>query len=197
MADSDSFAELMSRLRAGEEHAAQKVFQRYVHRLITLACLQLDSQVRSKVDPEDVVQSVYKSFFHRYSSGQLDVAGWRELWGLLVIITLRKCANRAKYYRRECRDPGREVSTGPAGEDSGPRWEAIDPEPTPLEAALLTETVEGLLRDMELPERQIIELSLQGYTVQEIKQQLGRAERTVRRVRQRVREKLERMQAAS
>jgi RNA polymerase sigma-70 factor (ECF subfamily) len=46
---------------------------------------------------------------------------------------------------------------------------------------------------MEAPEREIIALSLQGHTVAEIKEQLGRAERTVRRVRERFREKLEQM----
>ena len=193
MTNGDSFAEVMDRLNAGEEGAARQIFQRYAGRLVQLARQQLDAAVPRKVDPEDVVQSVYKSFFVRYGLGQLELGGWGSLWGLLVVITHRKCANRIKHHRRERRAVHREKSL-PSADDSGVRWEAVDPEPTPLQATVLAETVEELLRGLELPERQIVELSLQGYTVQEIKEQLGRAERTVRRVRQHVRHKLERMQ---
>lgn len=192
MADSDSFIDLLGRLRAGEEGAAREVFHRYAEKLIQRARRQLDTALRGKVDAEDVVQSVYRSFFARCIAGQFELGGWGSLWGLLVAITVRKCANRTKYHRRARRATSREVSP-PAG-DSGSRWEAIDPEPTPLQATILTETVEGLLHGLEPAERSIIELSLQGYTVQEIKQQLGRAERSVRRVREHIRHKLERMQ---
>jgi RNA polymerase sigma-70 factor (ECF subfamily) len=43
-------------------------------------------------------------------------------------------------------------------------------------------------------ERPIIELSLQGYSAAEISQQLGRAERSVRRLRERLKRQLERRQ---
>ena len=46
--------------------------------------------------------------------------------------------------------------------------EAIDREPTPLEAAVLAETVEQMMRGLEPDDRTIIELSLQGYTAAEI-----------------------------
>jgi RNA polymerase sigma-70 factor (ECF subfamily) len=67
--------------------------------------------------------------------------------------------------------------------------------PTPLEAAALGETVEQLLAGLDEDERPILELSLQGYTTQEISARLGRAERTVRRLREQIRNRLERMQA--
>jgi RNA polymerase sigma-70 factor (ECF subfamily) len=192
MADDDSFTDLVARLRAGEQGAAREVFERYVHRLIQLSRDQLGPNLRRKVDPEDVVQSAYKSFFVRFREGQFELAGWGSLWGLLAVITHRKCANRAKHHLRERRAADREVAASPA-DSSAPRPEAVDPGPTPLEAAVLAETVEEVLRGLELPERQIIQLSLQGHTVQEIKKQLDRAERTVRRVREHVRNKLERM----
>jgi len=64
-------------------------------------------------------------------------------------------------------------------------------EPTPDEAAVLAETVTGLLRQLNGDERTIVELSLQGYSTQEISEQTGRAERSVRRLRERVRKHLE------
>jgi RNA polymerase sigma-70 factor (ECF subfamily) len=71
---------------------------------------------------------------------------------------------------------------------------AIDREPSPDEAAVLAETVEALFRQVDdADERAILELSLQGFTAAEISESLGRAERSVRRLRERVRKRLERM----
>ena len=108
-------------------------------------------------------------------------------------LTVRKCAQRAEYYRAECRDPAREVSALPT--EAGASWrEPLGREPTPLEAAELSETVEQLLASLDEDERPVLELSLQGYTTQKIKQQLGIPERTARRLRERVRKRLERQQ---
>src|SRR5262249_28772507 len=133
------------------------------------------------------------SFFLRYGEGALAAEGWDGLWGLLTLITLRKCADRVRYHRAECRDIGREAL--PATEEAEPWREAAGREPTPEQAGGLAETVERLLGELDGDERPIIELSLQGYSTQEISEQLGRAERSVRRLRERVRRQLERFQA--
>lgn len=197
MSPNDSFAVLMTRLRTGEDSAAREVFVRFAARLAGLARAHLDARLAVKVDPEDVVQSAYKSFFLRQRDGQLDVGTWDGLWGVLTMITLRKCADRAAYYRAEKRDVTREAAGG-AGDDSAPGLTdlALDREPQPDEAAVLAETVDALFRAIDDPdERAILELSLQGFTATEISEKLGRAERSVRRLRERVRARLERMQA--
>ncbi len=194
MAATDSFTELMARLRAGDQAAAREVFQRFVGKLIRLARGQFDSVLRRKVDPEDVVQSAYKSFFLRYDAGKLEVRDWGNLWGLLTMITLRKCLDRVEYHRAECRDVQREAAAQPGAAETAPWWEAVAREPTPDEAAILVETVEQLLCDLDAEERPILEMSLQGYTTQEITEELGLAERSVRRLRERIRKRLERLQ---
>src|SRR5262249_13331718 len=166
---------------------------RFPRRLVGLARSRLDDRLRHKIDPEDIVQSAYKSFFLRYGEGALAAEGWDGLWGLLTCITLRKCADRVRYYRAECRDLSREASA-PA-EDAEPWRDAVGREPTPEQAGVLAETVEQVLRGLDDDERAIIELSLQGYSTQEISEQLGRATRSVRRLRERVRKQLERLQA--
>jgi RNA polymerase sigma-70 factor (ECF subfamily) len=196
MSPNESFVALMSRLRSGEDDAAREVFLRFAARLAGLARRHLDVRLAVKVDPEDVVQSAYKSFFIRQREGQLDVGTWDGLWGVLTVITLRKCADRAEYYRAGKRDVAREAP-GAAPTDSTPgMYElALDREPSPEEAAVLAETVEALFRQLDDPdERAILELSLQGHTAVEISERLGRAERSVRRLRERVRKRLERMQ---
>jgi RNA polymerase sigma-70 factor, ECF subfamily len=191
MAENHSFADVMARLRAGDEEAARAVFQRFVRKLIRLAGKQFDSVLRRKVDPEDVVQSAYKSFFLRYGEGKLDVQDWGSLWGLLTVITLRKCLDRVAYHRAERRNVEREATAQPGATGTEPWWEAVSREPTPEEATVLAETVEQLLRELPATERPVFELSLQGYTTREISEQLGRAERSVRRLREQIRRRLE------
>ena len=93
-------------------------FARFTRRLIGLARAQLDVRLLHKIDPEDVVQSAYKSFFLRYGEESLASEGWDGLWGLLTTITLRKCADRVRYHRAERRDMAREASP-PADPGSG------------------------------------------------------------------------------
>jgi RNA polymerase sigma-70 factor (ECF subfamily) len=188
---SDSFADFLDRLQAHDGGAARELFDRFTHQLVALALRHIGGALRHKVEPEDVVQSAYKSFFVRYSAGDLDVANWNSLWGLLALITVRKCAERAAYHRAGRRDAAREVAP-PRGEAAGPWADPLGREPTPLEAAVLTETVEQLLSALDQDERPVLELSLQGYTTREISERLGRAERTVRLLREGVRRRLER-----
>jgi RNA polymerase sigma-70 factor (ECF subfamily) len=190
---SNSFAVFLERLQRQDDAAAQELFVRFAHQLIALAQRHIGAALRHKVDPEDVVQSAYKSFFFRYGAGNLDVGNWNSLWGLLTLITVRKCAERAAYHRAECRDAAREVSLSP-GEEAVPWRDPLGREPTPLEAAVLSETVEQLLASLDEEERPILELSLQGHTTREISERLGRAERTVRLLREGIRHRLERMQ---
>jgi RNA polymerase sigma-70 factor (ECF subfamily) len=193
--DQGSFARLMSQLREGEDAAARAVFERYARQLVALARRQMDDRLAGKVGAEDVVQSAFKSFFVRQRAGELDIGNWQGLWGLLTLITLRKVADRAAYHRAGKRDLARELPP-PRGEQA-PAWQqAIDQGPGPEEAAVLAETVESLMRDLDGDERPVLELSLQGYSAAEISERLGRAERSVRRLRERIRKRLEQMQAA-
>src|SRR5260370_29102547 len=100
----------MARLRAGDQAAAREVLERFVDKLVRPARRQFDAALRGKVDPEDVVQSAYKSFFLRYGAGKLEIHDWGNLWALLTVITLRKCLDRVEYHRAERRDVRREAA---------------------------------------------------------------------------------------
>ena len=196
MADYDTFSLLMARLRSGEDAAAREVFDRFAGRLVALARGRFNRLLARKVDPEDVVQSAFKSFFVHHRAGKLVVGDSDGLWNLLTLITLRKCADRAEYFLADRRDAAREA-IGTAGGGGPDTWlVALDRQPRPEEAAILAETVEHLFRDVGAHERPILELSLQGYTAPEISLRLGRAERSVRRLRERIRKRLERLQEA-
>jgi RNA polymerase sigma-70 factor (ECF subfamily) len=179
-----SFAEMMEGLRARDGEAARQVFERFAGRLIGLARARLDRQLRAKVGPEDVVQSVFKSFFRCHADGQLDLAGWDGLWSLLVVITLRKCGRQLRRFRGAGRDVRREVPPADG-------WEALAREPSAEEAAVLAETLEQIMGGLKERERQVLELRLQGYSVPEISARVGRTEYTVQGILKRVRQKLE------
>ena len=74
-------------------------------------------------------------------------------------------------------------------------WQALAREPTPSAVLMLAETVEQLMDELNGRERDMLALSLQGYTPAEISPRVGRTERTVQRVLKRIRQRLERMHA--
>jgi RNA polymerase sigma-70 factor (ECF subfamily) len=196
MADDDTFSRLMDRLRSGEDAAAREVFERFAGRLVALARGRLNRLLARKIDPEDVVQSAFKSFFVRHRAGTLDVSNRDGLWNMLTLITLRKCADRAKYFLAERRDAAREATGLDGGNGPDASLLALDRQPRPEEAVILAETVEHLFRAVSTHERPILELSLQGYTAAEISVRLGRPERSVRRLREHIRKRLERLREA-
>jgi RNA polymerase sigma-70 factor (ECF subfamily) len=190
MAQDSSFINLMDRLREGNDEAASRVFHRFARQLIELARGHLDPQTRQKVDPEDVIQSVFLSFFTRHAEGQFDLENWGSLWGMLTVLTVRKCGQRMRHFRAARRSVRREVS---GSEGDGDGWAALDRDPTPPEAVALTEILQDVMRGLDASERPILAYSLQGQTVAEISERVARTERTVQRVLQRLRQRLERL----
>src|SRR3954451_22940801 len=94
-----SFLDLMGRLHGGDESAADEIFHRYASRLIALARRRLDARLNRKVEPEDILQSVFRSFFVRQADGRLSPNDWEHLWALLAKLTVRKCIGRVDHYR--------------------------------------------------------------------------------------------------
>jgi RNA polymerase sigma-70 factor (ECF subfamily) len=187
MTQDDSFANLFARLQAAEDDVAQRVYARFANRLIALARTRLDQQLRQKVDPEDVMQSVFRSFFGHLREGDYDVKSWDGLWSLLVVITLRKCGREVEFFRSQRRDVRTEVSSDAVSE-------GVSRLPTPEEVAMLTELVERLFRCLPEGERPILVLRLQGYAVSEIAEQVNRSQRSVERVLQHIRKHTQTLQ---
>jgi RNA polymerase sigma-70 factor, ECF subfamily len=190
MSDDSPAQDLLGRLRAGDERAAAEVFGRFAHRLVGLARQKMGKALRGKEDPDDAVQSALKSFFLRYSAGQYELASWDDLWGLLTRITAHKCGHRFERFRAARRDVRREVSA-PAADDSNPSWELLARDPTPSQALMLAELLEELHRPLGERDRGILTLRLQGEDVEAICARLQCSERTVFRVLERIRNRLE------
>jgi DNA-directed RNA polymerase specialized sigma24 family protein len=73
----------------------------------------------------------------------------------------------------------------------GGQWAPLaDRQPTPEEAVALQEELEWLMAQLDAFGRRVLELRLQGTQLAEIAGETGRAERTVRRALERIRELL-------
>lgn len=181
-----SFLDLLAQLRAGDDAAANAVFHRFAHRLIALARKRLDPMIRTRIDPEDVVQSVFRSFFRRCEDGHFELGGWDNVWHVLACIAVRKCVRKNQRI-------GRNVAhTGVQNEEA--LRAAFQREPTPEETVALLDTIEELMRGLEPHERAILTLRLQGSKTREISEELHCTMRKVQRVLQLARERLERLE---
>jgi RNA polymerase sigma factor (sigma-70 family) len=183
-------AELLARYHQHDAAAAEELFHRYADRLIRLARARLSRKLQARVDAEDVVLSAYRSFFLLARGGAVTVQQSGDLWRLLVRITLRKVYRNARRHLADCRSVEREEAG--AEMDSDLEVPALSREPTPAEAAALTDELRSVLAPLGAGQRRIVELRLQGHEVAEIATAVQRSERTVRRILAGLGEELER-----
>jgi RNA polymerase sigma-70 factor (ECF subfamily) len=191
-----SLANVPDRPDAQDPRLADEIFSRFTHRLVAMARSRLDQRLAAKVDAEDIVQSAYKSFFWRCQEGRFELTSWDSLWGLLVRITLCKCLKQQDLYLAGRRHVGREVRPSGEFDSSSQAWSGYAREPDPAQAAALVETLQRLMVDLDATQQEMLSLRLQGCTIEEISQQTGRSERTVERLLQRVRQRIERLEAS-
>lgn len=178
----DSSAELLARWRAGDEQAAGKLWRRYAVRLIALARKRLSASMNRHVDPEDLVQSAYRCFFAGDRGQRYVLRHSGDLWRLLVAITLHKVHDQAKRHRAKKRDLSLEQHFGEATSLQHLQTQMLAHDPTPAEAAALTDELELVLRTLTPEQRRMVEMRLQGYQLDEIAAATRHHERTVRRV---------------
>jgi RNA polymerase sigma factor (sigma-70 family) len=170
-------AELLRRVQADSETAADVLFARYVERLTRLARSRLAAELAARVDPEDIVQSAYRSFFVAARQGRFTVSESGDLWRLLVEVTLHKLYRQAARHKAARRSVRRDR---PSSDDS--IWQRVaGTEPTPEQAAIAAEELEALLKKLPPQGREVVALALQGHQQREIAVKLGVADRTVRR----------------
>ncbi len=167
-------------LQESDPAAAQQLWERYFHRLVELARTKLRAAPRREV-AEDVALSAFDSFCRGAGDGRFpDLADRDGLWRLLVVITARKAARHSRDARRQKRGGAAVEPLG--GEGVLSLEQLISREPSPEFAAQAAEECRrlfDLLGDNEL--EAIARLKMEGYTVEQIAQQLGYAPRTIKR----------------
>jgi RNA polymerase sigma-70 factor (ECF subfamily) len=176
---------LLRRLSEGSDDAATQIYLRYVQRLRTLTREQTSAELARLVDSEDIVQSVFGSFFRGASRGYYEVPAGEELWRLFVVITLNKIRKKGNYFRAAKRDMRLTVE-----------YEAVADHQDTLDAVaredltFLRLSVDEALAMLPPQFKQVVTLRIEGREVAEIACQTGRTQRTVERILQRARQRL-------
>jgi DNA-directed RNA polymerase specialized sigma24 family protein len=189
MSSSGSVTTWVEQLRAGNRAAAQLLWERYFSRLVVLARGKLRGVRRRAADEEDVALSAFDSFYRGVEQGRFPQLDDRHnLWGLLVVITVRKAIDLRQRETRQKRGGGKVAGESaldglPALEEGGAGIEqVVGAEPTPALAAQAADEVRRLLGILPTDEvRSVALLKLEGYTNAETADRLGCAEVTVER----------------
>src|SRR5262245_5327358 len=90
-------------LREGKQDCLSEFWHHYSPLLERLADKNLAPGLRPRLGPDDVVQSVCRTFFRRAQEGQFQLEGQDNLWRLLVAITLTKIREKTRYHMRDKR----------------------------------------------------------------------------------------------
>ncbi len=173
-------------LKAGDEAAAERLWQRYFQRLVGLARAKLGTSNRRAADEEDVAISAFDSFCRGAAAGKFPLLTDRDsLWPLLVVLTVRKACDQVNHERRQKRGGGRvqaEADLQRLADEQVFRLDRLlGEEPTPEFAAMMTEQCQRLLDALDDDQRQIALGKLQGDSNQELAQHLNCGIRTIER----------------
>ncbi len=177
---------LLRRFQSGEEDAATAIYLRYAKRLQLLARSQTGRELSVRFDPEDIVQSVFRTFFRRATEGHYDIPDGDVLWKLFLVIALNKVRTQGEYHRARKRDIAQTTSidtTGPLAVGGG-----VDPDENACR--ILRLTIEDLFDGLPAVQREVVTMRIEGYDVREISERTKRSKRTVERVLQAFRARL-------
>jgi len=173
---------LLRRCRLGDDAAAAALYERYADRLLGLVRAQCSPDLSRRFDAEDIVQSVFRAFFHRARQGYYEVPPGEELWGLLLVLALNKIRSRAAFHR----SPKRDVRVTRGGEGLEHEADPNRDDAMTILKLVVEETLAGLPEQCE----KVVKLRMEGHEVAAIAQRTGRSKRTVERVLQEFRKRL-------
>ncbi len=186
----DQSIDLLARWEQGDQQAAQELFDRYANRLAALAQSRSSKRLRRRVEADDIVQSVYRSFFRKAEQGRFTLENSGDLWRLLAAITVAKVKGKVEFHTAQKRAMNAEDSLN-TDRSYFVHPVAVAGDPQPDDAAMLVEQLSLVLETLEPIQRAIVELALQNQTIEQISKEVGRSQRTVRRTLQNLRDDLE------
>ncbi len=183
-----SVTQWIADLQLGQtDQAEHELWGRYFRRLVGLAKMKLGDAPRVAEDEEDVAVSALRSFYSGVAAGRFpDLGDRHNLWALLAKITACKAINQRNRQLAQKRGGGRVLSEGqlasPSSMNQRQLAEFVEEGLTPSFIAAVNEQCQELmscLPDDKL--RLVAHRKLEGYTNEEIAQELGVVERTIER----------------
>lgn len=171
---------IIARMRAGDPDAARIIYERFAAELLASTRRRISRKYRTRFDEEDVLQSVFRSFFARQTSEPWEIRNWETLRAILKIMARRKCGRQVVRHQSQKRSVERDV---PLDLANAPRVSAsrILVAESAESHAISRERLERALANLSDRECEILQLFIDFYTPIEIAGRLGCAARTVRR----------------
>jgi RNA polymerase sigma-70 factor (ECF subfamily) len=170
-----SFAELLARVRQGDQQAAVELVRTYeplIRRAIRFRLT--NSHMRNALESLDICQSVLGSFFLRAASGQYELNQPEDLQKLLTAMARNKLKYHARKQHAQSRDPRRV--------DGGADAAAIPAaEPTASRQIAARELLQQVHQRLGPEERQLVEWRQQGLEWTEIAQRLDGSPEALRK----------------
>src|SRR5262245_66111008 len=116
MSPEESVVHWLARFQDSDRGAAQKLWERYFHRLVALARTRLQGRACRAADEEDVALSAFNSFFAGLQRGRFpNINDQVDLWRVLVTLTVSKAQHQVRDQLRQKRGGG-----AVRGEPGGP-----------------------------------------------------------------------------
>lgn len=178
---------LLQSLQRGEQDAATELFRRYARRLRALARSNSNAKLALRVDADDIVQSVFRTFFRVAVKGAYEVPEGKDLWNLLAVIALNKIRTAATRHRAGKRDVRAtiELDLLDAAKEAARAPQA--------EQAFVQLVVKEALARLTPAERRAIELRMENFEVAEIAIRCDCSKRTAERLIAQALSKLKRL----
>lgn len=187
MSEFAGFSEFIRRVRAGDEQAASDLVARYEPVIRREVRMRLrDPRLYSRIDWNDVCQSVMASFFVRAASGQYELESPDQLLRLLVVMTRHKLSKQARRQRAQRRDYRLEAN------DPLVLEARLDAGPTPSRLVAGRELLDEYRRRLSTEERELADLRGQGWEWGEIAEKLGGTDQARRKQLARAIDRVER-----
>jgi RNA polymerase sigma-70 factor (ECF subfamily) len=182
----NEFNLLMARVQSGCQQAAAEVVRRYGGAIRKVVRRRLDQRLRPEYDSLDFLQEVWSSYFRTVRDCTFQKPD--DLISFLANLACNKITD-AERHRQATRGglSGEEPLPQPTEDDRNNELPARR-QPTPSQFAVANEQWENLLRGLPPEYQRMLELLREGYTHEEIAQNLG----IYTKVIQRFLEKLER-----
>jgi RNA polymerase sigma-70 factor, ECF subfamily len=181
-----SDASLLLEYQAGETHAATTLYERYASELHKLVERRTAASLSPRVDAEDIVQSVFRTFFRRVAANQYSAPPGEDLWKLFLVMALNKIRSVAAHHNAAKRDVRQTLQVGDYAEVLHARHEEH------CEGTILRMVIDEAVAKLPESAGQIIRLRIEGEEVNEIGRKANRSKRSVERVLQNFREQLKR-----
>lgn len=161
--DQSQFERLVHQLREG--YAAERALVELFEREIKRVChIQLrENHLTRLIEPEDICQSVFRTFFRRLRKGSIRLESAEKLQALLLTIARNRIAALGRHENI--------VRMLPISPDE--LSEQTDSRPSQTASVEALDLSEQVRRHLTLEERELLDLRLDGFTWEEISAQIG------------------------